>query len=95
MKDTVSEVLSLFNEKGQSMYGGEAVTQLQHGLQAATAARSQGHLPHWLRLPCCTTLATCYTTCRPMPLTVVLMTIMKTWVPATCNSIFYLKYMSR
>ena len=42
MKETVTELINLFKEKGYSMYGGEAVTQLQHGLQAATAARSQG-----------------------------------------------------
>lgn len=35
----VTEILTLFNTNGDSMYGGEAVTQLEHALQAATLAR--------------------------------------------------------
>ena len=31
--------MQLFNEKGHSEYGGEAVTQLEHALQTATLAR--------------------------------------------------------
>lgn len=40
MHPIVTEILSIFNEKGQSMYGGEAVTQLQHALQGASLART-------------------------------------------------------
>ncbi|MFZ4474338.1 MAG: phosphonate degradation HD-domain oxygenase [Saprospiraceae bacterium] len=42
MQPIVSEIITLFNEKGGSMYGGEAVTQLEHALQGATLARTQG-----------------------------------------------------
>jgi phosphonate degradation associated HDIG domain protein len=42
MQPIVSEIITLFNEKGGSMYGGEAVTQLEHALQGATLARAQG-----------------------------------------------------
>lgn len=37
--DIISDILQLFNEKGHSEYGGEAVTQLEHALQTATLAR--------------------------------------------------------
>jgi phosphonate degradation associated HDIG domain protein len=33
------EILNLFHENGASMYGGEAVTQLEHALQCASLAR--------------------------------------------------------
>src|SRR5262245_25985439 len=36
------EVMSLFAERGASNYGGEAVTQLEHALQAATFAERAG-----------------------------------------------------
>lgn len=36
------EILQLFNERGESQYGGEAVTQLEHALQAALLAESEG-----------------------------------------------------
>lgn len=36
------EVLRLFRERGNSQYGGEAVTQLEHALQAATFADRDG-----------------------------------------------------
>ena len=39
---TTDEVLSLFRERGGSQYGGEAVTQLEHALQAATFAEREG-----------------------------------------------------
>ncbi len=45
MNETILNIIALFNEKGNSMYGGEAVTQLQHGLQAATAARAKAATP--------------------------------------------------
>ena len=38
----VHEVLRLFREHGDSEYGGEAVTQLEHALQAATRAQQSG-----------------------------------------------------
>lgn len=37
--NVVDEVVRLFAERGSEMYGGEAVTQLEHGLQAATLAQ--------------------------------------------------------
>ena len=33
------QIISLFESKGNSMYGGEAVTQLEHALQAADLAK--------------------------------------------------------
>jgi hypothetical protein len=39
-KDKVVDfIINLFNEKGGDLYGGEAVTQLEHGLQAAHFAK--------------------------------------------------------
>ena len=38
----VEEILGMFSAKGDSMYGGEGVTQLEHGLQAAAMAESEG-----------------------------------------------------
>lgn len=35
----VQKIISLFKEKGHSLYGGEAVTQMEHALQAATFAK--------------------------------------------------------
>lgn len=35
----VQKIVDLFNEKGYSLYGGEAVTQMEHALQAATFAK--------------------------------------------------------
>ncbi|TWT87616.1 HD domain protein [Pseudobythopirellula maris] len=37
-----AEVLRLFRAGGNSLYGGEAVTQLEHGLQAAMLAEEEG-----------------------------------------------------
>lgn len=37
-----NQIVELFNTKGGSMYGGEAVTQLEHALQAATLAKING-----------------------------------------------------
>jgi phosphonate degradation associated HDIG domain protein len=42
MDARVQQVIELFRQKGHSLYGGEAVTQLAHGLQAATFARRDG-----------------------------------------------------
>lgn len=39
---TVQEILQLFAGGGDSMYGGEGVTQLEHGLQAAWLAEKEG-----------------------------------------------------
>jgi phosphonate degradation associated HDIG domain protein len=41
----VAEVLSLFGARGQSRYGGEAVTQRDHALQAAFFAERHGAKP--------------------------------------------------
>ena len=38
---TVDDVLHLFESRGDSQYGGECVTQLEHALQAATLAESE------------------------------------------------------
>lgn len=38
----VDTLLSLFRERGDSQYGGECVTQLEHALQAAHLAESNG-----------------------------------------------------
>ncbi|MEN9349498.1 MAG: hypothetical protein RL372_476 [Bacteroidota bacterium] len=35
----VQKIVALFKEKGHSLYGGEAVTQMEHALQAATYAK--------------------------------------------------------
>ena len=37
--DIIADILQLFNDKGHSEYGGEAVTQMEHALQTATLAR--------------------------------------------------------
>lgn len=42
---TTEEVLRLFNERGDSEYGGEAVTQQQHALQAAFFAEQAQSSP--------------------------------------------------
>ena len=39
------EVRQLFDDRGGSQYGGEAVTQLEHALQAATLAEQEGAQP--------------------------------------------------
>ena len=39
MHPIVKEIIQLWEDKGHSMYGGEAVSQLQHALQAATLAK--------------------------------------------------------
>jgi [1-hydroxy-2-(trimethylamino)ethyl]phosphonate dioxygenase len=39
------QIVALFNERGSSQYGSEAVTQLQHGLQAAALATAAGAGP--------------------------------------------------
>ena len=41
----VKELLGLYRDYGSSSYIGEAVTQLQHALQASEQARSEGHPP--------------------------------------------------
>lgn len=42
MNSTVDEILTLFGTRGGSQYGGEAVTQQEHALQAASLARAEG-----------------------------------------------------
>lgn len=41
----VSSVVDLLERKGGSQYGGEAVTQLEHALQAAALAEAEGATP--------------------------------------------------
>src|SRR5579871_1803106 len=43
--DPVAEIDRLFRERGRSRYGGEAVTQLEHALQAAALAEQEGARP--------------------------------------------------
>ncbi len=40
--NAVDQIIDLFEQNGDSEYGGEAVTQLQHALQAATLAEIEG-----------------------------------------------------
>ena len=42
---TTLEILHLFRERGNSLYGGEAVTQLEHALQAAFFAERENATP--------------------------------------------------
>ena len=42
---TPSEIIAIFVDNGGSQYGGEAVTQLEHGLQAATLAENEQSPP--------------------------------------------------
>ncbi len=44
-QEVTGEVLALFRQRGGSQYGGEAVTQLEHALQAATFAEREGAEP--------------------------------------------------
>jgi [1-hydroxy-2-(trimethylamino)ethyl]phosphonate dioxygenase len=44
-QQATDEVLALFHRRGGSQYGGEAVTQLEHALQAATFAEREGAEP--------------------------------------------------
>ncbi len=39
LNPVTKQIISLFESKGSSMYGGEAVTQLEHALQAADLAK--------------------------------------------------------
>lgn len=41
-KNIVDFIINLFLNKGGDLYGGEAVTQLEHGLQAAHFAKQEG-----------------------------------------------------
>ena len=42
MHPAIDTIIQLFEERGGSEYGGEAVTQLQHALQCATLAKETG-----------------------------------------------------
>jgi phosphonate degradation associated HDIG domain protein len=44
-QDLLRKIEQLFRERGSLPYGGEAVTQLEHALQAAELARSEGRPP--------------------------------------------------
>ena len=41
----VEDILELFSDRGDSEYGGEQVTQLEHALQCATLAEGEGASP--------------------------------------------------
>jgi phosphonate degradation associated HDIG domain protein len=47
MMNDIQEIIELFESRGDSQYGGEAVTQLEHALQAASLAE-QEHAPQEL-----------------------------------------------
>lgn len=40
--DIVEQILALYHQRGDAMYGGEAVTQTEHALQAAHLAEAEG-----------------------------------------------------
>lgn len=42
MSPAAAEIVELFRTRGDSLYGGEGVTQLEHGLQAALLAEQEG-----------------------------------------------------
>jgi phosphonate degradation associated HDIG domain protein len=44
-RTTVDAIRRLFRERGGSQYGGEAVSQLEHALQAAQSAETEGAQP--------------------------------------------------
>jgi phosphonate degradation associated HDIG domain protein len=44
-KATLSAILHILRSQGDAQYGGEPVTQLEHALQCATLARTQGASP--------------------------------------------------
>ena len=41
-EDTIQHILTVFQTSGGEIYGAEAVTQLEHALQAASLARDSG-----------------------------------------------------
>lgn len=43
VRATVDRVMAMLAEAGEHSYGGEAVSQLEHALQAATLAQANGH----------------------------------------------------
>ncbi len=42
MNINLDDILNLFSTRGHAQYGGEPISQLEHGLQCATLARDQG-----------------------------------------------------
>src|SRR6187549_3491565 len=44
-QSVTNEILQMFHRHGDSQYGGEAVTQREHALQAATFAEREGAAP--------------------------------------------------
>ncbi|MEM6254893.1 MAG: phosphonate degradation HD-domain oxygenase [Cyanobacteria bacterium P01_D01_bin.156] len=46
MTINLDQVLTLYRNRGQAQYGGEAVSQLEHALQCATLAEESGESPH-------------------------------------------------
>ena len=45
MNISLDEILNLFSTQGYAQYGGESISQLEHGLQCATLAQDQGVSP--------------------------------------------------
>lgn len=45
---TIDDIIDLLQRRGHSQYGGEAVTQLEHALQAATLAESENANAEWI-----------------------------------------------
>ncbi len=43
VETTVRDIISLYRDEGHAAYGGEPVSQLEHALQCADMARSEGH----------------------------------------------------
>lgn len=41
-EDTMQDILTVFQTSGGELYGAEAVTQLEHALQATSLARDSG-----------------------------------------------------
>jgi phosphonate degradation associated HDIG domain protein len=46
MENIVDTIITLFNRRGHSEYGGESVSQLEHALQTATHAQQNGAAVH-------------------------------------------------
>jgi phosphonate degradation associated HDIG domain protein len=42
-QDFLNKLVDIYTTRGDALYGGEAVTQLEHGLQAAWLAEQRGH----------------------------------------------------
>ena len=45
LQEVIDRIVELFEERGNELYGGEAVSQTEHALQAALAAEKEGASP--------------------------------------------------